>query len=149
MTSTTLAQSILSFLSIPYNAILACGVILSGIALLLPSTKKFSINAEDLTKKLHGNSTIFVDIRDNPKQRLPKSKMLKIKDLHQSQQLSKHLKNKEANIVLISENRMQGLDNLKLLKTQGYQNVLLLEKGLQGWLDAGLPVVSTDTSATK
>ncbi len=141
-----LTESVLSFLSIPYNAILALGTIFSGVALILPDTKKFSIKAEDLTKQTYGNNILLIDVRTDPQQRIPKSKLLNIENLQKTQQLNKNLKNKEANIVLITENRAQGLANMKLLKLQGYQNVLLLDKGIKGWLSAGLPVISKNTA---
>ena len=135
---------IIAFLSIPYNAFLLGVFIICATILILPNTKKFNIKAEDITQKStdKNTNTVMVDIRANPQKRLPRSKALNIKELSKSSNLSKQLKNKNDIIILISEGQKDGVEALKILKLAGYTNVFILEKGVQGWLDAGLPLIS-------
>ncbi|MFM2344492.1 MAG: hypothetical protein RLZZ210_1103 [Pseudomonadota bacterium] len=145
MLSNFTLNTVISFLSSPYNAVLLAIFIISGIILMLPDSKKFNIKAEDITQRTtdKNTNTIMVDIRESTQKRLPKSKSMNIVELAKSGNLAKQLKNKNDIIIIISEGQKDGLQALKILKSQEYTNVFILEKGVDGWINAGLPLATS------
>ncbi len=137
-------EKITAFLIIPYNAFLLAVFAVCAVILMIPNTKKYNIKAEDITQKSKDKNvnTVMIDIRNNPEKRLPRSKILNIKELNAASNLNKHLKNKNDTIILVAEGQKDGIESLKILKHQGYNSVFILENGIQGWLNAGLPLAS-------
>jgi len=131
-------DTVIRFVSIPYNSMLILAFIISGIILFFPN-KRHTIKAEDITQKSAQKMSI-IDVRDNPISRIPRSKVLNLEQLVKTNQIYKHLKNKDETIIIIAQNRTQALKNYKLLTKLQYKNVYILEKGIDGWKNAGLPL---------
>jgi rhodanese-related sulfurtransferase len=148
--SNDMLQTGIKFFSSPYNIVLTTTFILSGLILFMPNSKKYSLSAESLSKKTYAEKVNLIDIRDirdikdikeKTKKSIPRSKILNIVELSKNQQLNKHLKNKDETIVLISDNYKHALLNLTILKKLNYTNVHILENGINGWVEAGFPLV--------
>jgi len=130
------------FLTSQNNFLILIVAVVSGIMLLPAFTKGRSgraIPADDVVQKMNQENAILIDIRSND--------LFKAAHIAQARNISQaELESKAANlakdkpIVVVCEHGRNAPKAVATLRKLGFEQLFTLEGGLQGWIQAGLPV---------
>ncbi|HLS42519.1 MAG TPA: rhodanese-like domain-containing protein [Paenalcaligenes sp.] len=133
----------MDFLTSQNNFLILIVAVVSGIMLLLPAFTKGrsgrAIPADDVVQKMNQENAILIDIRSND--------LFKAAHIAQARNISQaELESKAANlakdkpIVVVCEHGRNAPKAVATLRKLGFEQLFTLEGGLQGWIQAGLPV---------
>lgn len=133
----------MDFLSSQNNILILFVAIASGIMLLLPAFLKGrtgrALPADEVVQKMNQDNAILIDIRS--------ADQFKAAHIAQAQNIGMiDLENKTANIdkdkaiVVVCEHGRNASKAITILRKLGFNQIFSLEGGLQGWIQAGLPV---------
>jgi rhodanese-related sulfurtransferase len=126
------------------NIILIFAAFTSGLLLLWPLIQKQSagpaLNAHGATRLINDQNAIVLDVRDSKefdKGHVPNARNV---PLAQVEQRAAEFKGKKPVIVMCAGGTRAG-KAAGALRAQGCDNVFVLDSGVQGWKEAGLPLV--------
>ena len=133
----------MDFLTSQNNFLILIVAVVSGIMLLLPAFTQGrsgrAIPADDVVQKMNQENAILIDIRSND--------LFKAAHIAQARNISQaELESKAANlakdkpIVVVCEHGRNAPKAVATLRKLGFEQLFTLEGGLQGWIQAGLPV---------
>lgn len=136
----------IAFLKTDWNALWAIAVVVSGglwISTFAPTTqRRKTLTAVKAVHMMNHESAIMLDVREKNEfvqGHIPGSRNAPVS--HLADMLAPLGIAKETPIILSCESGARANQAFKTLMNLGFQHTYLLESGLNGWRNAGLPVV--------
>ncbi|SDV48251.1 rhodanese-like domain-containing protein [Chitinasiproducens palmae] len=128
------------------NLLLLAVAIVSGLLLAWPklSRRGRGIAVTEATQLINRRNALIVDVRDAAAYQsghLPQARHLPFEEV--SAKAPQFAKNKNHPVLLVDENGRRAAQAEALFKNAGYAEVFVLQGGLVGWRQAGMPIVKS------
>lgn len=133
----------MEFLYSQNNLLILVVAVLSGIMLLLPAFTKNRngrpIGPSEAVAQMNQHDAVIIDIRSADQFKAAHIAQAQNVQLADLESRSNHFA-KDKPIVVVCEQGRTSSKAVATLRKLGFDKVFSLDKGLQGWIEAGLPV---------
>ncbi|HTI16288.1 MAG TPA: rhodanese-like domain-containing protein [Trinickia sp.] len=127
------------------NLVLLIALVVSGGLLLWPKlsgTGRGGLSAAEATQLINRRNAVVVDLRpaaEYANGHLPAARHLDYPELQAK--IGQVAKNKAHPVLLVCQNGLQSNKASRIIREAGYNEVHVLQGGLNAWQQAGMPVV--------